>query len=229
MSKEEKDILRAKIGQLLWISNKTRPDISFDVSTLASNLNTSTVNELIYCNKITSKIHHNSFSINYKKSNRNRKIRVYTDAAYGNLKNGGSQGGYFIFLMGAKNCCNLISWQSKQLRRIAQSSLTAETIALLDGVETALYIKELYKELYAEKVTIEVFIDNQSLLDALKSSKYVNEKRLRIDIAALKEYVINKDVNNIKWIKSSEQLADILTKSTANSLSLVKVLSNGDI
>ena len=100
---------------------------------------------------------------------------------------------------------------------------------MLDGVETALYIKELYKELYAEKVTIEVFIDNQSLLDALKSSKYVNEKRLRIDIAASKEYVINKDINNIKWIKSSEQLANILTKSTANSLSLVKVLSNGDI
>ena len=52
LSKEEKDILRAKIGQLLWISNQTRPDISFDVSTLASNLNASTVNELIYCNKI---------------------------------------------------------------------------------------------------------------------------------------------------------------------------------
>ena len=173
---------------------------------------------MIYCNKIISKNHHNFFSITYQKLNRNQNIRVYTDAAYGNLKNGGSQGGYFIFLIGRKICCNLISWQSKQLRRIAQSSLTAETIALLDGVETALYLKELYKELYAEKVTIEVFIDNQSLLDALKSSKYVNEKRLRIDIAALKEYVINKDINNIKWINSSEQLADILTKSTANSL-----------
>ena len=50
---------------------------------------------------------------------------------------------------------------------------TAETIALLDGLETALYMKEIFKEL-----AVEVYTNNQSLLDALKQSKYVNEKRL---------------------------------------------------
>ena len=52
---------------------------------------------------------------------------------------------------------------------------TAETIALLDGPETASYTKEIFKELYKTDLTVEVYTNNQSLLDALK---YVNEKRL---------------------------------------------------
>ena len=73
---------------------------------------------------------------------------VYTGASCGNLKNIESQGVYLIFLMVENNFCNQLSWQSKQLKRVARSSLIAETIALLDGLEAALYTKELFKELY---------------------------------------------------------------------------------
>lgn len=97
--------------------------------------------------------------------------------------------------------------------------------ALLDGAETAVYIKQLYEKLYKEEIPVEVFTDNQSLLDPLKCSRYVGQKRLQINIAAFKDY-INKYINNIKWIKLLEQLADILTKGSANSLSLIKILSN---
>ena len=71
-------------------------------------------------------------------------------------------------------------------------------------METALFIKELYKKSYTEETPVEVFTHNQSLLEALKSSKYVSEKRLRIDIAVLKRYIKNKDINGIKWIISLE-------------------------
>ena len=56
--------------------------------------------------------------------------------------------------MKENNFCNLLGWQSKQLTPVAWSSLKAETIALLDAVEAALYMK--------------VYTENQSLLDALK-------------------------------------------------------------
>ena len=59
--------------------------------------------------------------------------------------------------------------------------MTAETIALLDGVELALYMNELFKEFYKTGLPVEVHSDNQSLWDAQKLSKYVKEKRLRID------------------------------------------------
>ena len=99
---------------------------------------------------------------------------MYTDASCGNLKNGESQGAYQIFLMGENKFCNLFSWQSNF---VARNSLTAETIALLDGVELALYMNELFKELYKTGLPVEVYSDNQSLWDAQKSSKYVKEQR----------------------------------------------------
>ena len=153
MNKAEKDQLRAKIVQLIWISNQTRPDISFDVSTLASSLNNATVNE-IYCNKIISKVYHNSYQLNYIKINREQKIVVCTDVSCGNVKNGGNQGAHLIFLMGENNFCNLVNWQLKQLKHVAQSLLTAETILLLNGLESALYMKELFKELYKTNLPV---------------------------------------------------------------------------
>ena len=227
MTSCEKDLLRAKIGQLLWISNQTRPDISFDVSNLASKLENATVEDIKYCNKIISKVTSNSYELKYQKLDGNIKLFAYTDASFANLKNGGSQGSYLIFLVGENGLCNLLSWQSKKLKRVARSSLTAETLAMLDGVEASLYIRDLFKELYGHYLPIEVFTDNKSLIDALKSSKYVNEKRLRIDIAALKECISKNQVQIGKWINSKEQLADPLTKQGANPYALLKVLKNG--
>ena len=116
LNKAEKDELRAKIGQLLWISKQTRPDISFDVITLESNLKNATVNELLYWNKIISKVYHNSFQL---KINWKQKIVAYTDASCGNLKNSRSQGTYLTLLMKENNFCNLLGWQSKQLKPVA--------------------------------------------------------------------------------------------------------------
>ena len=42
---------------------------------------------------------------------------------------------------------NLISWQSKRIKRIVRSSLAAETLALSDGVDHAIYLSVLLKEL----------------------------------------------------------------------------------
>ena len=104
-----KDILRSKIGQLLWISNQTRPDISFDVSYLASAVNTATVTEMIQCNKIISKVGNNSYQLKYSRLKGKPRLNVYIDASYGNSQNGGSQGRYLILIVGEDNTFNLLS------------------------------------------------------------------------------------------------------------------------
>ena len=47
---------------------------------------------------------------------------------------------------------------------------------MLDGVEAALYTRDLFKELCEYYIPIHLYTDNKSLIDAIKSSKYVNEK-----------------------------------------------------
>ena len=129
LNKNEKSILQTKIGQFQWVCNQTRSDISFDMSMLASSLNNTTVSEIKLCNKIISKIK-NKITLKYKKLVNNLELFLYTDASFGNLKDGGSQGAYLVFLLEESDNCNLITWQSKRLKRIQRSSLAAKTIAV---------------------------------------------------------------------------------------------------
>ena len=87
------------------------------------------------------------------------KIVLFTDAALGNL----SYGGHAIFLVDKHNKSNLISWQSKRIKRTVRSTLTAEIIAMMDGVESAIYISVLLKGLHPHlnTILIEIYIDNK--------------------------------------------------------------------
>ena len=51
-------------------------------------------------------------------------------------------------------------------------------------------------------------MNNKSLHDALRSQIYVSDKRLRIDIGALKEMLHKKEIDNIHWVERECQLAD---------------------
>ena len=71
------------------------------------------------------------------------KIFVFTDGAHGNLVDGGSQGGYFGFLVGENRKCALISWQSKRIHSVVKSSLAAETLSMSDGIDGAVIVNPL--------------------------------------------------------------------------------------
>ena len=143
LNQNEKKILEEKIGQVLWVCNQSRLDISFDTSNITSNLKNGTILDLKLCNKILSKITNDKIILKYQKLNKNLRFFVYTDVSFGNLKDGGSQGSYLIFLVDIDHHCNLLSWQFKRLKQIPRSSLAAETIAVLKGTD-ALFISERY-------------------------------------------------------------------------------------
>ena len=80
---------------------------------------------------------------NYFKSKRQCKRTVKTvnhSKQRCNLTDGSSQGTYIIVLVENNGCCNLLSWQSEQLKGIVRSSLTAEITATLGGLDIIFYI-----------------------------------------------------------------------------------------
>ena len=159
-------------------------------------------------------------------------IILYTDDAFGNLIDGGSQGGHLIFLVDTHGNCNLLSWQSKRIKRIVRCTLAAEAIAMVEGVEPALYISTLMRELCPEiykEIPIKIYTDNKSLHNALKSHKFVSDKRLRIDIGSLKEMLLKKEISQIHWVNKQNQLADCLTKIGGNILPLIEALQKQKI
>ena len=136
-SHEEK--VHSAVGKLLWVSSQTLPDVSFHVSNLVPSIKNVTEEDFKYALKIVKQLQNNvSLSYNPGK-NKNLTIALYVDASSANLSNGGSEEGYLIFLVGKNQKCSLLKWQSKQIKRVVCSSLSAETLALCDVLDDAIF------------------------------------------------------------------------------------------
>ena len=139
--------MRAKIGQILWISNQSHPDVRCVICFLALKLKAANVKDLLAVNIVIKKIKDNYYNIEYQPLGDKIKIVLFADAAFANHEDGGSQGGHLIFLVDENSRFYLISRQLKRITWIVCSSLAAETLALSDGVDHAIYLSVLLKEL----------------------------------------------------------------------------------
>ena len=211
----EKVAYRALVGQLNWVATHTRPDIAFDTCALSVAFKEATIGELLKLNKLVSRVKSTEINLFFPRLQSLEKctLECYADAAFKNLPSKGSQGGLIIFLKdenGKK--CPLI-WQSKRQDRVADSTLTAETLALLEGAKTSIYLAAILKRIFNKAdLKIICFSDNKSLTDSLTSLKQVKDKSLRLETVVLGNMLDREEIAEVSWISSSEQLADCLTK-----------------
>ena len=229
LSDAERDSLRSAIGQLSWIGNQTRPDISSNVCQLSSNLKNATKSDVTFANKTIRKVRVDKLSLKFPKLNLNNlQLVVHSDASHNNLPNSGSQGGYMVFLGDTNGKVAPIQWQSKRIKRVVKSTLAAECLALEEAVDHAYYMKCIVSEIMNKDVPMHCSVDNQSLCDNLHSSNNVKEdKRLIQDIALLKEMMEREEITSVVHVKSKNNLADALTKRGASCQLLEDVLSSG--
>ena len=87
----------------------------------------------------------------------------------------------------------------------------------------------MYGNIDNHKLPIEAYVDNKSLIDALKSTKFVTDKRLRIDISSVKGMVSNKEIKKVEWIPTNKQLVNCFTKQGPTSDELILTLQNGKL
>ena len=232
LSSAEQTILRSKVGQLLWLAKQTRPDIAFDIAMTASKLKTSTIEDLKRVNKLLRKVRNDPVSLNFKELGEHVELLLYSDASFGNLPDGGSQGGFVIMALGETGKVNPVTWQSKKIRRVVRSTLASEALALADGIDCATSVATLYNELMYNKSTLEggvhirCVIDNKDLLEAIHSKKNVSEKRLRLEISYIKE-MVQKGELTVHWIETKEQIANVLTKHGACAQNILHCLETG--
>ena len=153
---------------------------------------------------------------------------LYCDASYKNLHDGGSQGGHIVLLSDDDDNCCPIAWLSSRIKRVVHSTLAAETLSMIDGTNTAFYILKLLRDIVECRQIIDVFTDNKSLYETTHSKKPCTDKRLRVDVSALKEMIERKEIV-VKNVPGEEQLSDVLTKKGASPHGLLSVLRNGKL
>lgn len=201
---------RQAVGSLLYLAVKTRPDILFAVS---------------YCSRFLEKPNATTIKIvkrifRYLKGTINYKLKfggsvlsflAYSDADLGgDLTNRKSTTGYVVWMNGP------IIWKSKQQRCVVDNTCESEFISAAQCCKDIKFIRNVCSIV---KIKIDVptlFIDNQSTIATI-IAEFVSPRLRHID---LKYHLIRQMVNdgelNIKWIDSSHQIADILTKSLSH-------------
>lgn len=233
LNKTERTRLRSSVGKLNWITSQTRPDIAFDVRRIAGRIHQSTVKDIIEMNKLIKKTKAEELIIKFPQLENLRECRlvVFSDSSFANLEDSGSQGARVIFLVDKSQNAALMNWNSKRLRRVVRSTLAAETLALSDAVDTAYMINKMLSQLIlnnGEKFKIECLVDSRSLVENIRTSHTHEEKRLLVDMAALREAKDEGDID-IHWIETKDNLANPLTKKSAYSGTLLEVLRNGNL
>ena len=66
---------------------------------------------------------------------------------------------------------------------MVRSTLATKTLSLQEGLETAFYYRQMVEEimgLESKTIPIEAYIDNKSFIEAILSTRMVDDKRLKI-------------------------------------------------
>ena len=231
LRKDDFTKLRSLVGQLAWVASQSRPDIAFDVCQLSVGLKNASCKSVNRANKCVKKLKNNPYMLKYPIFGdvKQAKVVVFADASFANLEGCASQGGYLVFLAGENGHMSVLSWSSKKLDRVVNSTSGAETMSLLKGFEAGYLLKTTLNNLYGNSMSlnVDVYTDCKNLKEIVNTSKNIDNKRLKIDICTLRDHMLKKELSDMKWISTSDQLADSLTKDGVNTEKLINVLQNG--
>ena len=128
--------------------NQSRPDLSFDVLQLANRIKNAEVEDITLADKVVRKLKLHECKLLFPDLGDLTKLKLVlcNYAAYANFPDGvSSTGGRISFFVGNGRCCP-ISWSSTKVNRVVKSSLAAEALLLVDGLDTAYCIGSLFTE-----------------------------------------------------------------------------------
>ena len=156
------------------------------------------------------------------------KLMVFTDGSFANNQDLSSQLGYLLVLVnetGRQDSTfdirgNIIHWSSTKCKRVTRSVLASETYGMVSGVDIAIAIlttlKMITERLGLPSIPLVVCTDSYSLYECLVKLGTTSEKRLMIDIMALRQSYERREIAEIRWINGEDNPADALTKVTPN-------------
>ncbi|SOV03025.1 uncharacterized protein UDID_18314 [Ustilago sp. UG-2017a] len=201
------------VGQLLWISNTARPDISFTVGTLARYMSSPTSNAWKAALHLVKYLNQTS---KYKllfgdEANKHlgQQIVTYTDANWASDPTNGrrSTSGGVTYMYGCP-----VSWRSHVQKCMALSAVEAEFVAASEATREALFFSYLLRDLGVEAHPPTLRTDSQGCIQVSKDpTKHWKLKHINTRYHFVRDHVQEGEVK-IDFIGTTDNVADILTK-----------------
>ena len=242
---EERDIkalraCQASLGEALWVAMRTRPDLMFGVSRLASEMSKNPVATLPYIEHLLGYLFHTvGVVLEYGPKSPSHGepgstltpsgthvLEVQTDAGFAPAA-GRSQECAIVYQEGA-----LIAWISSKQPFTAQSTAEAELLSTMTGFHLG-RSHQFFSELCNAAVSLAVLNDNQACLQIIRvENASWRTRHLRIRAAGLKEQYLSGQVA-VGFVAGAKNGADLGTKSVPahrlrELLSILGLSSLGD-
>jgi len=127
---------------------------------------------------------------------------------------------------------NIVHFSSTKCRRVTRSVLASEVYGMVAGADVAHAIGTtlamITDRLKLPRIPTILCTDSYSLYECLVKLGTTKEKRLMIDIMALRQSYERREIYEIRWIHGSDNPADGFTKSSPNN-TLEELVSNGQL
>ena len=209
MRTQNQQMYQAVVGSLLYLSNKTRPDIAYAVSSVARYSSKPTRDHWTAVKRILRYLKGtHDYGLLYQKK-ASVELLGYSDADWaGDVGDRKSTSGYVFFLGGAA-----VSWKSCKQTSVALFTAEAEYIALSGAFQEAMWFQQLIADVLNKRVQeTTIFEDNQSTI-CLAKNQHVHGRTKHVDI----KYHFIRDLVEAKRVKlvycaSENMIADMLTK-----------------
>ena len=200
---------QSAVGSLLYLSVKTRPDITFAVSNVSRYCAKPTIQHWKAVKRIMRYLKGTqNLGILYKNDGSTEFIG-YSDADWGgDIEDHKSTSGYSFHLSGGS-----ISWSSRKESCVALSTAEAEYMALASATQEAVWLRGLAADMQVDsKGPMVIYEDNQSAIAMSKNPQFHGRAK-HIDIKF--HYVrdqCNEKVIELEYCPTQDMIADILTK-----------------
>ncbi|KAI3441040.1 Protein kinase domain-containing protein [Psidium guajava] len=206
----EPERYRRLVGKLNYLT-MTRPDVAFLVSVVSQFMADPRVPHWEAALRIVKYLKKDPGKGVIYQNHGHSRIEAFCDADWaGSPADRRSTSGFTIFMGG-----NLVSWKSKKQDVVARSSCEAEYRSMASTTAEIMWLQQLLTEIgYSIDCPSKLWCDNQSALH-IRDNPVFHErtKHIEVDCHFVRDALL-RNVIEFGYIRTSDQLADILTKST---------------
>lgn len=227
---------RKLMGQLQWAARLMFYEEAFTAFLLSSKLASPTIRDIMDANAAIRRIKkHESAPLTFRGTfdPLESAIICVTESAFDHMPQHRPQRGHFLLLADVnmlddhshRHGCHCIAWQSSRIHRAVCSTLRAEAYRCSDAIDTLVWTRAVFQGILwhdsprdaVDKVRMRsaTITDCKPLNDTLTKERTMPaDKRLSLEAAILRQSLTEIDV---KWVKSEQMLADVLTKAPPGS------------
>lgn len=124
---------------------------------------------------------------------------------------------------------SIVDWQSKRQATASPSTLESECVAMTEAAKYGVYLQRLLDELGYRSEKVPLNCDNMGAISLANNSSFHSKtKHIDIRVHMICEYVEYGYVS-LSYVRSNDQLADILTKTLNPQRHAKNVLGMGHV